>query len=212
VEGKSPRAPLILEKFMGGFEFDDPEQRARTLRRRLGVDELSWLDPMTILVKAKRLVPGLNFALVGSSDLPPNVLAQWDSKSKLIRIREGSFCEANGFSCNPRDRYAIFHETIHALEGHAGTFNRAVSLNEIPNYARKLKALERWTETVTAAFMAPKHLFRAGESPETIAFRFGISLQAATIRMDELLPRLHKPRQIPESVAQLLASLKKKDK
>jgi hypothetical protein len=70
---------------MRAFDLSDPERRARTLRIQLGVDELSWLDPMTILMKAKRLVPGLDFALVSSGELPVNILAEWDCKSKRIK-------------------------------------------------------------------------------------------------------------------------------
>jgi hypothetical protein len=195
---------------MRAFELGDPEQRARTLRRQLGVDELSWLDPMTILTKAKRLVPGLGFALVDSGELPPNVLAEWDSKSKRIRISEDAFCGANGFSCNPRDRYSIFHEVVHALEGHSGTLSRATSLDAIPNYARKLKELERWTESVTAAFLAPRYLIRSNDTAETIAFRFGMSARAAQIRLGEVSPQEARRRQVPDSIARLLADLKKK--
>jgi Zn-dependent peptidase ImmA (M78 family) len=194
---------------MRAFELGDPEQRARVLRRQLGVDELSWLDPMTIIMKAKRIIHGLSFSLVRSSDLPPNVLAQWDSKRKCICICEESFYGANGFSCNPRDRYSIFHEVIHALEGHSGTLNRATSLSQIPGYARKLKELERWTERLTASFIAPAHLIRDDDDAEKIAFKFGLSIKAAIIRLDELRTPKREGRQIPDSVAKLLLDLKK---
>jgi hypothetical protein len=195
---------------MRAFELGDPEQRARELRRRLGVDELSWLDPMTILMKAKNLIPGFGFVLVSSGALPPNILAQWDSESKRIKISEGTFCGANGFSCNPRDRYSIFHEVVHALEGHVGALNRATSLDVIPNYARKLKDLERWTERVTAAFMAPRHLVRGDDTAGSVAFRFGMSVQAATIRLGEVTPpQKRQPRQVPDTITRLLADLKK---
>jgi Zn-dependent peptidase ImmA (M78 family) len=143
--------------------------------------------------------------------LPPNVLAEWDSKSKRISISEVTFCGANGFSCNPRDRYSIFHEVIHALEGHSGTLSRTTSLDVIPNYARKLKELERWTERVTAAFLAPRHLIRSNDTAETIAFRFGMSMKAAHIRLGVVSPQQTKPRrEVPDAIARLLADLKKK--
>jgi Zn-dependent peptidase ImmA (M78 family) len=195
---------------MRAFELGDPEQRARTLRIQLGVDELSWLDPMTILMKAKSLIPDLDFALVKAGALPPDVLAEWDSKSKRISISEVTFFGANGFSCNPRDRYSIFHEVIHALEGHSGTLSRTTSLDVIPNYARKLKELERWTERVTAAFLATRHLIRSNDTAETIAFRFGMSVKAAQIRLGEVSPQQTKQRrQVPDTIARLLADLKK---
>jgi hypothetical protein len=127
---------------MSAFELGDPEQRARTLRIQLGVDDLSWLDPMTILMKAKGLIPGLDFALVKEGALPPNVLAEWESKSKRISISESTFCGANGFSCNPRDRYSIFHEVIHALEGHSGTLRRTTTKprREVPDAIARLLA------------------------------------------------------------------------
>lgn len=195
---------------MKAYELGDPEHRARVLRRKLGVDELTWLDPMTILQKARKIVPGLNFRLVNSSRLPPNILAQWDAESKRITIRQESFCRANGFSCNPRDRYSIIHEVVHALEGHSGTLNRATSLGAVPHFARKLRELETWTERVTAAFMAPRHLIRGDDTAATIAFRFGMSVQAATIRLSEVWPQQRTQRQVPDTITRLLSDLNKK--
>lgn len=81
----------------------------------------------------------------------------------------------------------------------------------IPNYARKLKELERWTERVTAAFLAPRHLIRSNDTAETIAFRFGMSMTAAQIRIGVVSPRQTKPRRkVPDAIARLLADLKKK--
>jgi Zn-dependent peptidase ImmA (M78 family) len=146
---------------------------------------------------------------VKSDELPPDVLAQWDAEDKLIIIPEASFCRANGFSSTPRDRYSIIHEVIHALEGHSGTLNRATNLGAVPRFAHKLRKLETWTERVTAAFIAPKHLIRANDTAETIAFRFGMSMQAAVIRLGEISPPQRGSRQVPDVIAKLLADLKR---
>lgn len=182
----------------------NPEATARKLRQRLGVDDLTWIDPMTVLVKLKRLIRGFEFALVSSSELDGK-LARWESDRKRIAIRHDVFYAANEQRQEGRARYSIFHEVVHALEGHSGTLYRAVSREDIPVYARKLRALEAYTDSVTAAFMAPRHLIVADETPQSIAFRFGMSEQAARIRHEEVFGRPEMRRVVPQDIRDLLS-------
>ena len=195
---------------MKDCQLGDPERRAQEFRQQLGLDSVSWIDPMTVLVKLKRLKPGFDFALVNSTQLPPNVQAQWDSKSGIIKIRDETFYQANRFSSIPRARYAIFHEVVHVLDGHAGRLNRSSSLTNIPNYARRLKEIETWTERVTAAFIAPAHLIAKDDTIDSIAFRFGLSTKASMIRHGELFEAIRPARKVPDVVVDLLLSLGKR--
>ena len=164
---------------------ESPEQTARKLRRRLGIDNLTWIDPMTVLQKLARLIPGFSFKLVSAEELGGK-LARWDSSKKQIVICDELFFAANEQRQEGRARYSLFHEVVHALEGHVGVFYRDTSRANIPIYAKKLRALERSTDQITAALMAPKHLILAEYGPSDIAFRFGMSLRAAEIRWSEI--------------------------
>src|SRR6185312_7722244 len=99
------------------------EEIARGYRKRLGVDEFLWLDPMTILNKLRHTLSGVNFETVPQRDLSP-ALAKWDSGAKLIRIGIETFAAANGPECDGHSRFSIFHEVVHALAGHKGQVNR----------------------------------------------------------------------------------------
>ncbi len=184
------------------------EEIAREYRRRLGVDHLHWLDPMTILMKLKGEIPGFNFALVALADLAP-ALAKWDSRCKLIRIGREAFAAANGPKTDGRARFSIFHEVIHALSGDKGGFNRLSSRSEIPRYAPRLLDLETRTDKITAAFMAPRHLICDGWLAPQVAFFFGMSAESAMIRFEEIRGRVRPAKTLPDSVQQLLLDLKK---
>lgn len=183
------------------------EQIARRLRQRLGIDHQTWIDPMTVLAKLVGLIPGFRFALVDAATLNGK-LARWESAKKRILIREDVFYAANERRQEGRPRYSIFHEVIHALEGHEGQFNRDTSRANIPSYARKLKELESSTDQVTAAFMAPRHLINPDATVEEIEFRFGLSRQAAKIRWEELHGRSSAGRRLPQHIRDLLDGLK----
>ena len=182
------------------------EQTARRLRQRLGIDHLTWIDPMTVLRKLVELIPGFCFALVDAATLDGK-LARWDSDKKRIQIREDVFYAANERRREGRARYSIFHEVVHALEGHRGQLNRDTSRANIPSYARKLKELESNTDKITAAFMAPRHLVSPNETAEQIESRFGLSRQAAKIRWEELHGRSSAGRKLPPHIRDMLDGL-----
>lgn len=189
---------------------DEVEQRATYIRKLLGVDDNVWLDAVTCLFKLKRLIPGFSFELVSQNEIP-GALAQWSSTDKRIRILTSTFCSANSSGQNnERDRFSIFHETVHALEGHTGVLNR--SHNHIPAYAKKLKQLERRTDQIAAAVIAAKKFIRKDDTPQSISQRFGLSLQAATIRHSEALPHLRERKPLPETLRNLLQELRRHEK
>ena len=184
----------------------DAEEKARAIRRRLGIDQLSWLDPMTLLVKLKRIIPGFNFGLVEASAIP-GALAQWDGDAKLIKIRRDIFAAANGYRADGRARFSIFHEVVHAMEGDQGTLNRTVSRINIPKYARNLRAVEGRTDRITGALMAPKHMILDTYSVADVAFRFGMSASASKIRLEEVRGPQQMGKKLPDAIRRLLDEL-----
>jgi len=184
------------------------DEIARELRQRLGIDEQRWLDPVTILMKLKREIAGFNYKLVDSKEVFP-ALAKWDSVSNRILLCGNSFAAANGFRADGRARFSIFHEAVHALRGDEGQFNRLHSRAEIPRFAVKLRRLESGTDQVVAAFMAPRHLIKEEWSPKEVAFYFGMSLESATIRLNEVRGSVRQRRDRPAFISELLFDLDK---
>jgi Zn-dependent peptidase ImmA (M78 family) len=186
------------------------EEVAREYRKRLGVDHLLWLDPMTILMKLRDEF-GIDFKTVPAGEIAP-AAAKWDFKKKLIKITNETFAAANFPRSEGHARFSIFHEVIHALRGDEGEFNRLHSRFEIASYATKLRAVESRTDKITAAFMAPRHLIREGWGAREIASSFGISLESARIRIEQIWGPSRPARKLPESVAELLRNLNKKSR
>ena len=149
---------------------------------------------------------GVSHRFVDDYELPQD-LARWQST-----IRKSAFRVANGFFPGGREVWTIVHEGMHALEGHNGVFNRS-KLGGPPKYAKKLYRIERTTDGITAAFIAPADQITLSQSAQDISFRFGLSLEAAKIRMDEvaLLRGSHAKarKEVPGFVRDLLDELKK---
>jgi hypothetical protein len=186
-----------------------PEQVARGFRRLLGIDDLQWLDPMTILMKLREL-RGCDFATVSASEIAPS-LAKWDSSEKLIRIGAETFAAANFPRSEGRARFSIFHEVVHALSGDEGEFNRLPGRSDIPAYAQKLRALEARTDKITAALMAPRHLIHDEWSVGDVSLHFGMSDESAGFRIEEIRDRPRGVRTRPDSVTQLLLDLSRRN-
>jgi hypothetical protein len=188
-------------------DIQSEEQLAREYRKRLGVDHLPWLDPMTILMKVRDEL-GVNFETVPAEAIAP-APAKWFSAEKLIKITDETFAAGNFPRSDGHARFGIFHEVIHALRGDHGEFNRLHSRAEIPVYAAELRAVESRTDKITAAFMAPRHLIREGWAAREVASYFGMSLEAARIRIEEIRGPARPARKLPDSVAELLRDLNK---
>ena len=123
----------------------------------LGIDSCKWIDVQTVLSKLRELMPEVSWCRVSDTELP-DALAQWDAENNSIKIRESIYRAANYPTQNGRARWSIFHEVIHAVEGHEGILNRALSRHSIPRYAKRLNNIESYTDRLTAAFIAPKKI------------------------------------------------------
>lgn len=193
------------------LSLEDLEKLLRKFRKTLGLEDVVYLDPMTVIVKLKLLFPGLNYLRVPLQFMQ-NEEAQWDSEKRLISIREDVF--QGIWSGRGRSRFAIFHEIQHVALGHEGIRNRSLT----PTIAERANHVVRREEhdayRATSIFMAPQHLIRPGENFESIAFRFGLSKSAAKIRREELdkIERRNSGqiRELPSSVRDFLIEAKRK--
>ncbi|MEZ2349555.1 ImmA/IrrE family metallo-endopeptidase [Caballeronia sp. RCC_10] len=121
----------------------------------------------------------------GASGLPPGVEACWIPETLTLCLTERVYEQA----CRnePRALFTVFHEMGHALLGHKRTLNR-----EIPG--REFKTFEdsEWQANQFAAeiLMPVEEIQRRGlRNEHDLIKAFGVSMEAARIRVDRLRKR-----------------------
>lgn len=189
---------------------EEIENKARDFRRRLGVDGLEFFDVPTLVFKACKLL-GLGYSLVTDQELPEPG-GRWDAERKLFLFRQSVFEAANSLCPDPRARWTIVHEIIHALNGDKGIRNRSPVGSLEKKIQTGIRAIEAQTDRLTASFFAPYHLIHDDESASSIARRFGMGMEAATIRAAEVAKSRRRElgidRPIPESIRNIIEDLK----
>src|SRR5262249_39776575 len=160
------------------LELEQVEAMARDLRKKLGIDDLPYLDMMTVIVKAKHhgLIQG--YRRVPDHNMPEDEAA-FDPHEKVLLIRESTFCAMN--RGEPRAGLTIAHDLGQMALGHKRTRHRNVSGGRIEKIASTIKRDEAQADKFGGAFLAPAHLV---DEPLTtpaqqIADRFGLSRSAA---------------------------------
>jgi len=147
---------------MTNDENDPIERAARDLRIKLGIDDQLRPDMITVVVKMKHQGLIEDYAR-HSDDEMPDAEAFFDPDSRVLHLRESTFCAANALytyseSERRRARYTIAHEIGHVALGHDGRHYRG----DINETAKKLEGQvqknEREAERFAAAFLAPAHL------------------------------------------------------
>src|SRR5215471_19839919 len=118
------------------LEVEQIEIAARRLRKTLGVDDLLYLDPMTLIVKAKHFGLIGDYRRVPDHEMPDDE-AIFDPHRKILIIRESAFCAMNRGEA--RARFTIAHELGHMALGHTNARNRNVSGRAIEKIAPTIK-------------------------------------------------------------------------
>jgi Zn-dependent peptidase ImmA (M78 family) len=183
------------------------EELGRGFLRRLGIENQSRPDMMTIITKLKHAVPEFKYRRVPDKDMP-DAEAEWNSAETEISMRESVFTGMQRGDTHPR--FVVFHELSHFALGHQGTRNR-ISNSQVRQYsASTVKHQETEASRLAVILMAPEHLIPEGASAEDIASQFAMSLTAAIIRKEEV-DRLRRrargeARRLPDSIKELLRS------
>jgi Zn-dependent peptidase ImmA (M78 family) len=188
------------------------EEATRKLRIRLGIDQQTIPDMMTVIVKLKGLGIIKDYRRVADNDMLED-LATFDPDPKVLLIRESTFCAMN--RNEPRARFTIAHELGHMWLGHKRTRHRNVSGREIEKIAPTIRRDEYQASRFAGAFLAPAHLANGHMTANQLAQRFILSSKSAEIRKGEL-ERLHRRehgvvRPLPEEFAEFLRALGKKE-
>ena len=103
-----------------------------------------------------------NYVRVPDEDMPDDE-AFFDSETRLLYLRESTFCAASAmFTYNDgerrRARYTIAHEIGHIALRHDGVRYRGKSGSLAEEFVRKIHRQEREAHKFAAAFLAPAHL------------------------------------------------------
>jgi Zn-dependent peptidase ImmA (M78 family) len=201
---------------MAYLEDEDFEVTAKRLRVKLEVDDQILLDVITLLRKLKHDGYISNYIRV-PDNLMPNAEAKFDpdqGEKGTMFIRESVYAAAQ--KGEHRARWTICHEIGHVALNHRWCRNRSSIPLLIEKIAPTIRRDETQANRFAAALIAPFH--RSNFSPQTtpsyLATRFGLSIEAATLRIEEL-SRIYRrrnavSRQLPDSVVDLLAVLQRK--
>lgn len=159
------------------------EEKARSLRRSLGLEHQAHIDLMTVIQKLKARDPQLQYARVPDYQMP-DAESQWDANTKTLRLKESIF---QGMQAqHARARMTASHEVSHYVLGHQGVRNRSLAATAAEKFASEVKREEYEARKLAAMMLAPSYLISPADTPSDIAKRFGISLEAAGIRREEV--------------------------
>lgn len=192
---------------MRSWDEDEIEEKARQFRKRIGVDDLVWLDAPTLIYKTCYSFPPIHYVRVADQELP-DPGGRWDTNRKLLIFRESVFAASNKFNPDARARYTVAHEVAHAVLAHDGVRNRSAKDSQEKRFSSKIRQLEAVADRFAVATYAPLHLIQPYESAESIALRFGLSKRAAEIREEEAARNYRRKngllRPIPDSIMRLI--------
>jgi Zn-dependent peptidase ImmA (M78 family) len=189
---------------MSRLSDDQIEAIARNLRKRLGIDNQTQPDMMTVIVKLKRLGLIKNYERVPDAQMTDDD-AEYDPTSKVIRIAERTFVGMN--NGDARCRFTIAHEIGHPTFGHTKLRYRNVSGREIEKIAPSIRKDESEANRFAAAFLAPLHLVPDDPhrmSVDEIASFFNLTKKAARIRKSELERLYRREHKIERPLPQVL--------
>lgn len=191
---------------------DEIERFAEKLLRDLQVLGQRQPDPLTIIMKLNRLLPGGFKYLRVQDDSMGDAEAQWNSETRTFSMKEGLFRKLQRL--DPHARNVFAEEVGHAYLGHRGIRNHSARKLNSEKVHPELRAAEWQARRFGPAFLAPFCMIDASWTAEEIVEYFGISLTSAKYRKEEterIRARRHKLiRPLPASVITFLESSKRK--
>ena len=164
---------------------EDIERVPRQLRIKLGIDDQLRPDMITVIIKLKDQGIIKNYVRVPDHEMPDDE-ACFDSKDRLLYLRESTFCAANAMYTHSeterrRARFTIAHEIGHIALGHQGLRHRGASRRKQKSTVESLIAanvMQSDLSPILSPHIWPKNGAQL-YSPEELAERFDISISAA---------------------------------
>lgn len=190
---------------------EDLEELALRIRRSLNLEGQTHIDLMTVIQRLKTLRPGFGYIRVDNNAMP-DAEGQWDAEQQLLKLRESTF---QGMQAQRvRDRMTVAHELSHCFLAHNGIRNRSFAKSAAEQFALETVREEREASRLAPRLIAPAYLIDPDDSVDEIRRRFGLSLEAAAIRREEV-NRLQRRasgqlRPLPPNVVDFLKEAKRR--
>jgi len=153
---------------------------ATKVRRALGLQNVQWLDIVSLLEYMPFLFSDFHFRVVADDELSRGVQADTDPVKRIIRVRRSVYDGA--YDGKVRDRFTIAHELGHffLICEFGVRFSRAAPDAKLPPY----RDPEWQADCFAGELLAPSHLIR-GMTAEEVSSTFGVSRTAAEIQLRE---------------------------
>uniref|UniRef100_E6VH73 IrrE N-terminal-like domain-containing protein n=1 Tax=Rhodopseudomonas palustris (strain DX-1) TaxID=652103 RepID=E6VH73_RHOPX len=160
------------------------EDLADAVREAFGLSDETYFPVVAFVEKGlQHLVSGILFDVVEADTMGAR-LGAVNPLTGAFMIREDVYDAA--VADNPRHRFTVAHEAGHALM-HVGTLNRMpASDGKVPAY----RDPEWQANRFAAALLMPRQLVKKCRSVEEIMQRFGVSREAAELRIKTLKLRI----------------------
>jgi Zn-dependent peptidase ImmA (M78 family) len=189
------------------------EEIVRKFLRGVGLELQIRPDMMTIIVKTKTAFPGFNYRRIPDSQMPDEE-AQWNSDTLTVAMRESVFTAMQ--RSEPRARMTLAHELSHFLLGHEGLRNRSIAPKAYERRVRTVRNEETEAKRCASIMLAPEHLVSDDPNLDELVTKFGLSDQAALIRLESIL-RLRRRargelRDLPPKVSDFLREARRRGK
>lgn len=159
------------------------EERASIIREISSIFIQNEEDKFPVLEFVEHVIPRLNedftFLVVSPEELK-DCYGVTDINDNTIKVREDVYNRA--VAGNERDLFTIAHEIGH-LFLHS---NQKVELARGESSMKIYESTEWQANTFAAALLMPADKIKSTDTKFTLARRFGVSLQAAELRLNKL--------------------------
>ena len=165
------------------YSVDELKKFASLLRDKLGLQRVLRLRMLAVLDRMREVFPNFEYKRV-PDDRFAGAEGLYDPEKNLLTIPDRIFKALE--RDDPRANFTIAHELAHWALGHKGIRFRHTIPQAYERSVGEYKRDERQAYKFAAFFLAPDSLAETCKSIEELEKNFGLSHQAAKIRLDEV--------------------------
>lgn len=161
---------------------EEAKRLALQLRKKLGLESVRRLNMFVVLEKMAEAFRDFKYERVDDGQMRSGE-GFYDSESLTIRFPARVF---DALDRDPRARFTVAHEIGHWVRAHDGPRFRNAQRKAYEQVKPNIRRDEREADEFAVQFLAPDHLVENCRTVSEIQRDFGLSLQAAEIRKEEV--------------------------